>query len=77
MPAAIGYDSGIFTYYLPEALIEVGPVPIMVTVEDIYGHRVSKPFPLNIAQKTTRLSCPERDYCHPHCGEQPVKPADT
>ncbi len=33
----------------------VGPVPLMVTVTDIYGHRVSKPFALNIAKKDRRF----------------------
>ena len=53
-PENIDYDpdSGIFTYYVPEEFLSVGAVPIMITVEDIYGHRISKPFPLKIAQKT-------------------------
>ena len=63
--AAIGYDSGIFSYYLPEDLIQVGPVPIMVTVQDIYGHRVSKPFPLNIAQKVTGTLLAETTFTSP------------
>jgi len=63
--ATIGYDGGIYTYYLPETLLQVGPVPIMVTVEDIYGHRVSKPFPLNIAQKTRGFLAPNETIATP------------
>jgi outer membrane protein assembly factor BamB len=49
-------ENGIYTYLLLLSLAEfpvpaVGPVPLMVTVTDIYGHRVSKPFALNIAKK--------------------------
>jgi outer membrane protein assembly factor BamB len=65
IPTAIDYASGIYTYYLPEDLIQVGPVPIMVTVQDIYGHRVSKPFPLNIAQKVTGTLLAETTFTSP------------
>ena len=52
-------ENGIYTYLLFLAIVDptlfpvpaVGPVPLMVTVTDIYGHRVSKPFALNIAKK--------------------------
>jgi hypothetical protein len=49
-------ENGIYTYLLLFSLAElpvpaVGPVPLMVTVTDIYGHRVGKPFALNIAKK--------------------------
>jgi hypothetical protein len=55
-PGSLLPQDGIYTYLLSLALAEfpvpaVGPVPLMVTVTDIYGHRVSKPFALNIAKK--------------------------
>jgi outer membrane protein assembly factor BamB len=55
-PGILLPQDGIYTYLLSLALAEfpvpaVGPVPLMVTVTDIYGHRVSKPFALNIAKK--------------------------
>lgn len=49
-------ENGIYTYLLLLSFLElpvptVGPVPLMVTVTDVYGHTVSKPFALNIARK--------------------------
>jgi len=51
--AFITFDpfSGIFTHYLPEDSAGVGPVPLMVTVTDLYGNKVSKAAALNISQK--------------------------
>lgn len=46
----VGYEDGIF-FHMPQGALNVGPVPLMVTVTDLYGNTVSKPFALNIVQK--------------------------
>jgi hypothetical protein len=50
-PALIGWDEGIYTHYPALGPLGVGPVPLMVTVTDLYGNRTSKPFVLKIDQK--------------------------
>lgn len=47
----IGWDEGIYTHYPALGTLGVGPVPLMVTVTDLYGNRTSKPFALKIDQK--------------------------
>jgi len=49
--ALIGWDEGIYTHYPALGPLGVGPVPLMVTVTDLYGNRTSKPFVLKIDQK--------------------------
>ncbi|MCX8044310.1 MAG: PQQ-binding-like beta-propeller repeat protein [Desulfobacterota bacterium] len=50
-PTLIGWDEGIYTHYPALGPVGVGPVPIMVTVTDLYGNKTSKPFALVIDQK--------------------------
>ena len=57
--ASIDYQDGIFTHLLADGIVPVGPVPIMITVEDIYGHRISKPFPLNVLNKIRGSLAPD------------------
>ncbi len=47
----VGFDQGVNTLYAVAGTLGVGPVPLIVTVTDLYGNRVSKPVALNIQQK--------------------------
>lgn len=49
------YKGGIFNHILASGLPGVGPVGLMVTVTDLFGNRVSKPFALNIVQKNSSI----------------------
>lgn len=50
-PALIGWDEGIYTHFPALGPLAVGPVPLMVTVTDLYGNKKSRPFILKIDQK--------------------------
>jgi len=50
-PVIFGYDNGILNHFLALGFPGLGPVPLMVTVTDLFGNRVSQPFALNIVQR--------------------------
>jgi len=50
-PSFLGWYEGIYIHYPALGTLGVGPVPLMVTVTDLYGNRTSKPFALKIDQK--------------------------
>ncbi len=52
------YEEGIFTHRFAGEFPGVGPVPVIITVTDLYGNQVSEPLPLNLVYKILGQAAP-------------------